>query len=331
LPQTREKEIIVEAESPEEAEEAVAAGASAILVKEAGKGPPRVGAKIYVLGENVVPVKVSQPSDIEEVYRIASSGAEAILVETSEMRIIPLENILARLQGTGAKVFTRISSLDEAEASFGILEKGVDGVIYRPSSIAEIGVLVDMLKRVKSVELRAAKVREVYDVGMGERACVDTIAMLRYGEGMLVGSMARMLFLVHNESIGSKFTPPRPFRVNAGAVHLYTLSPTGKTLYLSELRAGTRILTVSKDGSTRVVTVGRVKIERRPMVQVNAEVDGVLGAATLQKAETIRLVTPKGEVVDITSLSPKDEVLCWLSPKAARHMGMEVDEYIDEV
>jgi 3-dehydroquinate synthase II len=331
LPEARDKEIVIEVSSPDEAREALAAGAAAIFVKDAKSVPAGSKARIYVAGENIVSVRVSQPGDIEEVYRIARSGAEAILVETSEMRIIPLENILARLQETGTKVFTRINSLDEAETALGILERGVDGVVYRPSGGSEIGLVTDLLKRLKSVELRSARVREVFDTGLGERACVDTIAMLRYGEGMLVGSMARMLFLVHNESIGSKFTPPRPFRVNAGAIHLYTLSPTGKTLYLSELRAGTRILMVSKDGSTRVVTVGRVKIERRPMVQINAAIDGVAGSATLQKAETIRLVTPRGEVVDVTSISPGDEVLCWVSPKAARHMGMEVDEYIDEV
>jgi 3-dehydroquinate synthase II len=326
------KEIVIEVSDEEEAEEAVAAGAPILLYTE-GETPAnlKVRAKIYSLGREIVPVKVSKPSDIDEIVRLARTGVGSILVETADIKIIPLENILASLQGSGTKVFVRVGSVEEAEAMLGVLERGVDGVVYRPSSPSEIGLLLDIVRQVRRVELRAARVSDVFDVGMGERACVDTTSMLRYGEGMLVGSMARMLFLIHNESVGSKFTPPRPFRVNAGAVHLYTLGPTGKTLYLSELKSGMRILMVSKDGSARVVTVGRVKIERRPMVQVNAEIDGVFGSVTLQKAETIRLLTAKGEIVDVTSLARGEEILVWLSSKAARHMGMEVDEFIDEV
>lgn len=34
---------------------------------------------------------------------------------------------------------------------------------------------------------------------MGDRVCVDLCSLLRPGEGMLVGSFARALFLVHSE------------------------------------------------------------------------------------------------------------------------------------
>lgn len=39
----------------------------------------------------------------------------------------------------------------------------------------------------------------VSPVGMGDRVCVDLCSLLRPGEGMLVGSFARALFLVHSE------------------------------------------------------------------------------------------------------------------------------------
>jgi 3-dehydroquinate synthase II len=126
-------------------------------------------------------------------------------------------------------------------------------------------------------------------------------------------------------------TPPRPFRVNAGSVQCYVLGPGGRTNYLSELRSGSRVLIVSVDGSTRIVSVGRVKVERRPLVNVVAEVDGVVGSVALQKAETIRLASPKGEVLDVTSLSQGDEVLVRLSSGSGRHMGIAVEEFIEEV
>jgi len=52
---------------------------------------------------------------------------------------------------------------------------------------------------------------------------------------MEIGSRANFLFVVHNDSVGSSFTSPRPFRVNAGAIHCYTLAPDCTTKYLSEL------------------------------------------------------------------------------------------------
>ena len=53
---------------------------------------------------------------------------------------------------------------------------------------------------------------------MADRVCVDLASMLSPGEGMLVGSFARALFLVHSECEASDYINSRPFRVNAGAV-----------------------------------------------------------------------------------------------------------------
>ena len=50
------------------------------------------------------------------------------------------------------------------------------------------------------------------------RVCVDTASLLAPGEGLLVGSFARALFLVHSECAQSAYISSRPFRVNAGPV-----------------------------------------------------------------------------------------------------------------
>lgn len=63
-----------------------------------------------------------------------------------------------------------------------------------------------------------ATVTRVTPVGMGDRVCVDLCSMLAPGEGMLVGSFSRGLFLVHSECMESAYINSRPFRVNAGAV-----------------------------------------------------------------------------------------------------------------
>ena len=115
-----------------------------------------------------------------------------------------------------------------------------------------------------------------------------------------------LCFLVHNESVGSSFTSPRPFRVNAGAVHCYTLSPDGTTKYLSEVETGTEVLVLNSKGKARRATVGRSKIERRPMLMIKAKTGNEIGGIIAQDAETIRFVKPNGSLVSVTHLKKGD-------------------------
>lgn len=48
--------------------------------------------------------------------------------------------------------------------------------------------------------------------------------------------------------------------------------PGGKTCYLAELKAGKEILVVDQNGIQRTAVVGRVKIETRPLIIVDAKV-----------------------------------------------------------
>jgi 3-dehydroquinate synthase II len=179
--------------------------------------------------------------------------------------------------------------------------------------------------------LKPAKIIEIKEVGDGERVCVDTASILHKGEGMLIGSRSNFLFLVHNESVGSSFTSPRPFRVNAGAVHCYTLSPDGTTNYLSEVETGSEVLIINSKGNARRATVGRSKIERRPMLMIKASVGGEIGGIIAQDAETIRFVKPNGQLVSVTHLKKGDTVMVHAKSATGRHFGMEVsDEYILE-
>ncbi len=117
-------------------------------------------------------------------------------------------------------------------------------------------------------------------------------------------------------------------------MHAYTRLPHDKTCYLGELTAGQEVLIVDADGQTTVATLGRVKIEVRPMLLIEAEVrgaDGVQrGAVFLQNAETIRLTGPDGTPLSVVSLKPGDTVLC-RTDEAGRHFGMRIREEIREV
>lgn len=274
--------------------------------------------------------KVLSNSDIENILAEAKKGLDFVIVEVKDWKIIPLENIIAKLHKINTKIFAIAHSPEETRKMFSILEVGVDGVILRTSSINHVKESLVYLGT-KTFDLKKAKIIEIKEVGDGERVCVDTASILHKGEGMLIGSRSNFLFLVHNESVGSSFTSPRPFRVNAGAVHCYTLSTDGTTKYLSEVETGAEVLIIDSEGNARRATVGRSKIERRPMLMIKAKAGDEIGGIIAQDAETIRFVKPSGELVSVTHLKKGDEVLVHAKSATGRHFGMEVsDEYILE-
>ncbi|KFM19688.1 3-dehydroquinate synthase protein [Marine Group I thaumarchaeote SCGC AAA799-D07] len=274
--------------------------------------------------------KVLSNNDIEKIFDSAKKGLDFVVIEVKDWKIIPIENIIAKLHKLHTKVFAIARNSNEVRKMFSILDVGVDGVIFNTGSINEVrNVMVNLGS--KSFDLRAAKIVEIQEVGDGERVCVDTASMLTAGEGMLIGSRANFLFLVHNESVGSSFTSPRPFRVNAGAVHCYTLSPDGTTKYLSELETGSEVLILNSRGKARRAAIGRCKIEKRPMLMIKAKIGEEIGGIIAQDAETIRFVKSNGRLVSVTHLKKGDSVLVHSKPATGRHFGMEVsDEYILE-
>jgi len=273
---------------------------------------------------------VSSNKDIENVLDSAKKGLDFVIIEVKDWKIIPLENIIAKLHKIHTKIFSVARNAKEARKMFSILDVGVDGVIFNTGSMNEVRQALVYLGS-KSFELSSAKIIEIQEVGDGERVCVDTASMLNRGEGMLIGSRANFLFLVHNESVGSSFTSPRPFRVNAGAVHCYTLASDGTTKYLSELETGVEILVLDSKGKARRAAIGRCKIEKRPMLMIKAKVGDEIGGIIAQDAETIRFVKPNGQLVSVTHLKKGDSVIVHSKAATGRHFGMEVsDEYILE-
>lgn len=274
--------------------------------------------------------KVLSNADIEKIFAEAKKGLDFVIIEVKDWKIIPLENIIAKLHKVHTKIFALARTPEEVRKMFSILDIGVDGVIFEASSINEVKEAMVYLGA-SNFGLVPAKIIDIKEVGDGERVCVDTASMLHKGEGMLIGSRSNFLFLVHNESVGSSFTSPRPFRVNAGAVHCYTLSPDGTTKYLSELETGSEVLVIDSKGRARRATVGRSKIERRPMLMIKAQAGDETGGIIAQDAETIRFVKPGGHLVSVTHLKKGDTVLVHAKTATGRHFGMEVsDEYILE-
>jgi len=275
-------------------------------------------------GKDIVEYEIKSGEDEKEIVRLTKT--KKVIAKTTDWTIIPLENLIAQ---TG-NLYAEAKTLSEAKDFLSILEKGVDGVLVTTNDINELKkIILEVKKSGERVPLVAAKILGVRSLDMGDRVCVDTCTSMHAGEGMLIGNSSAAMFLVHSESIENPYVAPRPFRVNAGPVHAYIRVSDGKTKYLSDLKAGNDVLIVDFKGKATRAVVGRLKIEKRPLMLVEAEVDGTVMSTILQNAETIRLTKPDGSPISIVSLKKGDEVLVAVE-KAGRHFGMKIDETIVE-
>lgn len=311
---------------------ALESGADAVLVPEGRSADVRALGVIRTvapdgdlrLGDDVLEVQVSG-KDTERLAALLGQ-TKTVIVRTADWSVIPLENLIAG----GATVVAEVGTAAEALTAATALERGVAGVLLVTEDPAEIRRTVAALKsEAESLPLQTATITDVRPLGMGDRVCVDTCTNMMPGEGMLVGNSSGALFLVSAECVENPYVACRPFRVNAGAVHAYVRVPGGRTRYLSELESGDEALIVSSEGRSRTTTVGRAKVERRPLLLIKAQAGGREVATLAQNAETIRLVTPEGKAVSVVELRPGAEVLVHLEP-GGRHFGVEVDETISE-
>ncbi len=234
--------------------------------------------------KDVVFFTIKSGADEDEILQL-SKDKKVILICT-DWTIIPLENLIAK----GADVIVKVHTEKEAQTAFGILEKGVGTVLFHPKDVTALKTALSTLSAsVDAISLKEAQILDITPVGMGDRVCVDTCTSMIPGQGMLVGNSSSALFLVHAESLSNPYVAPRPFRVNAGPVHAYTRVADGKTRYLSELASGDPVLICDHQGHLTESIVGRLKIEKRPLMLIRAKAGDTIATAIVQNAETIRL------------------------------------------
>ena len=329
------KEFIVDASDYDKTiiTTAIESGADYIIVPEDKlKEAKKLGRVNFItidkngnLSDDFVLVVINDKKDEERAAQLAKSGKK-VIVKTTDWTIIPLENLIAQSEN----IYAVVKNADETGIAVGILEKGVKGVVLETKDLNEIKKVANVIKETfEKIELVKAKVTAIIPVGMGDRVAVDTTSLFKRGEGMLVGNSSAGMIFVHAETEESPYVASRPFRVNAGAVHMYTRVPGGKTVYLCELEAGKEVMAYDIEGNGRAVVVGRAKIERRPMLLVEAEYQGKKLSAVLQNAETIRLVKGDGSLISVVDLKEGDEILGYVE-EAGRHFGMKVEETILE-
>ena len=126
----------------------------------------------------------------------------------------------------------------------------------------------------------------------------------------------------------------REFRCNAGSVQSYVWGPNNVAVYLSELRAGSRVLAVDIRGRTRVAdrrpgqdraaaaAVHRVEgqPERRPEHYIKT---------FLQNDWHVRIMGADRKVRNSTLVKPGEKLLAF-ADEPGRHTGIKVSETIVE-
>ncbi len=216
-------------------------------------------------------ISIKGKEDENNAVKAAEIGADYVVIDCLDWRVIPLENLIARINGK-SKLIAEVTNSEDARLVLEALELGTDGVLLRTTDPDEISKTASIVKRqIPNIALKPAKVTSVSQIGTGARVCVDTCDLMEPGEGILVGSQSAGLFLVEAEVHENPYVASRPFRVNAGTLSMYTLGSTQNTRYLSELKAGDEVLIISRDGKMRKTNVGRTKTEFRPLLLIEAE------------------------------------------------------------
>lgn len=275
-------------------------------------------------------ISIRGKEDENTAVKAAELSTDYIILNCFDWRVIPIENLIARTRGK-SKLIAEVSSAEDARLVLEALELGTDGVLLKTSDPNELMKTAAIVKKqAPKIELVPAKVTAIKQIGTGARVCVDTCDLMAPGEGILVGCQSAGLFLVEAEVHENPYVQSRPFRVNAGSLSLYTFASLQNTRYLSELKAGDEVLIADREGNVRQTNVGRVKIEFRPLILVEAEAEGEKIKTILQNAETIRLVTVNGSK-PVTELKAGDEVLAHMATRGGRHFGVSVaDETVIE-
>jgi len=280
-----------------------------------------------ILGKDVAEVEIDKKEREKEV--VEYQGKIPVIIKNKDWTIIPLENLLSKT----SNLIQTVTNSKQAKTALETMERGADGILLEtnnPNQIKETGNIVQAANN-ENLKLVKFKVINTKILGIGHRVCIDTASILEPGQGILAGNSSSAMFLVYNENIKSPYCDPRPFRVNVGAVHAYVRLPEGKTCYAGELKSGAQVLVCDPKGNTQVVYVGRAKIEKRPMMLVQAKYQSREITLVMQNAETIRLTSANGSARSITKLKKGDQVLGFIeSPGAGRHFGTKIKETIKE-
>lgn len=291
---------------------------------------------------NIIGLMVNISSEKEQESALSLIGSvNWILLKCDNWKMIPCENLIAAAENSGTKLAAIVENELEVPGIAFALEIGVDALVVN-SDLIELAIITKSQRLENkiqepvinqdsdSISLNFGTIKEISTIGIGERVCIDTTSLLQSGEGMLCGSFSNTFTLIHAETIDSEFVPTRPFRVNAGSIHSYIKMKNNTTKYLSELKSGDEVLIVNKEGMARTTKIGRIKLEKRPLIKIQwIDENNLEGNIILQQAETVRLVENNLNPISITKLKKGMQILIHNSSQT-RHLGAPIRAYSQE-
>ncbi|PYG90238.1 3-amino-4-hydroxybenzoic acid synthase [Ruminiclostridium sufflavum DSM 19573] len=277
-------------------------------------------------------IDVDDKEALDKAVELVKLHLDTAVIQFKDPTNIPLELILATTQKSRCRVIKKVKDARDGKVSLMTMEAGADGILLSSNDIGEIvemGNVIQLSNKTK-FKLQEAVVTGIKPAGMGTRVCIDTTSELTRDEGALLGSTSSGGLLTCSETHFLPYMKLRTFRVNAGGIHLYVWGPDDSAVYLSDLQAGDKIYVMNSAGEARTVTVGRLKIETRPLLQIECEIEGVKVNTFIQDDWHVRMFGSKGEIRPSSEIRTGDRLLGFLD-KPGRHVGLKIDETIKEV
>ncbi len=263
-------------------------------------------------------IRVRSSNDIEKVREAQKEGAERIFIICNDWSVFPSRTLSSLSRKT--KLIAKARDIKHAKELDEELDKKVHGILIVNARTDEVRKLLKYFAGESQMEFDSVSLNTVKRMGLGARSYIDTCELMSDTEGMLVGETTNVFFFIQAES-DPENPHIRPFRVNAGAISSYVLLSENETRYLSELKVGDEALIVDRSGSVRKTFVGRNKIEHRPLVLIEAKLNGRTARAILQDSENVHIMTPKG-TKSVSKLRKGDKVYAYLR-KSRNRKGKE--------
>ncbi|MFQ5733796.1 MAG: 3-dehydroquinate synthase II [Planctomycetaceae bacterium] len=283
-------------------------------------------------------------AEFPHCVQVCKRGYDFVLIDIHDATYIPYELLLAETENLPTRILRTVpieglqgtvDEVNQALNAFGTMEGGVD-VAFQTRSAKDIKSYSSQIdERLKGkLDLVEAEVTEVMHTGLGHRVCIDTTTLMTPEEGMIIGSTGWGGIFVCSETHYLPHMNLREFRINAGGVHSYVWGPDNIAVYLNDLRGGDSVLAVDIHGTTRTITVGRLKIERRPLLMIKSRVrqngkEAIINTF-VQNDWHVRVMGADGKVRNSTLVKPGEKLMAYVD-EPGRHTGIKVTESIVEI
>ncbi len=107
---------------------------------------------------NIFRICISDKATENLIVKAAELGASYLIISCANWRVIPLENLIARIKGK-SKLIAEVSNAEEAKIALETLELGTDGVLLKTSDPDEILKTVAIVKpEALKLEMATAKI-----------------------------------------------------------------------------------------------------------------------------------------------------------------------------